>query len=514
MGILTANGKVLIATGKFLLAVAGAGSGPNPPPADPPPADPPPPTDNGAGTVTLSEASLLDYQVYQHAGGTKAVPVSGTVSGSDGVVEARIIDESGVQLVAWTTVGTSSGGSFSGSIVMPKGATWGKVQARKVTNPGSTTVGTKRFGVGEWVVLAGQSNMEHLWTSYATYPLSSSKVRGIEVKSSGGTTIYGRAGTWNDAYPPGTLYGNYPSYTSGDTDGGDGFVLFANQMSANLGCVIGVAAVAIGGTSIEEWQPGQPRWNNMIAALNTVGGDCGTVLWYQGENNSGDTSAAYNTKLDAIRNGMYTQTGRTSSTLAFGVVALGPCTTYGAEGAFGSMRSIQIAYAAKPGCFLAGSAADCSAPSGDTVHINNASQQRMGRRYAKSLTAYLAGSPKPGPKIASASRNGATITVSITGGTGALKDGAGGNGGSLQGFRVFDNGVAATISGTTISGSTVVLTLASAPSGTVTLDYAMANAPYGGTTTPAPAAIVYDSDTVPGDTLGLPLLPCATITVA
>ena len=104
-----------------------------------------------------------------------------------------------------------------------------------------------------------------------------------------------------------------------------------------------------------------------------------------------------------------------------------------------------------------------------------------------------------------------TVNVTQHGGS-LLRDGAGGSGSSLLGFRVFDGGSPMTIISTAISGNTVILTLSATPSGVVTMDYAMENAPFGPTT--SPASVCYDSQTIPRDSLGLPLQPKYLFTVS
>lgn len=510
--LITAGGRILLANGRARNAVGTVT----------PPDEGPPPADNGSGGATAT--TFTNDRIYQRVGTSKAVPVSATVTGADGVVEMRVVDLEGVGMMSWAAIGTSSGGTVSGTLTVPQGG-WYKLQTRKASNRGAVSTSTNKFGVGAGFVMAGQSNMVFLWASgrqtYPDYPLSASTVRGIQIGA--GKGVYGRIGNYDDTFPPSTSFGNggsgYSTVNSGVTDGGDGMVYFANLLTAALGVPVFFVMSAVGGTEIEAWQPGQVHWNNTMTLLDIAGGDCEGMFWYQGENNAGNSQAAYGAKISPIHQGMLTKTGRTTANFAFGMVTLGPTGNYGAEGTAGPIRAAQIAYLSNPGVFLAGVAGDRSSPAGDQVHIYPDSQIVMGHRYAKSLLAYYAGTPKPGPRITGATRSGAVVTVEIAGGTGALKDGAGGSGANLKGFRVFDGASLMTISSTAISGNTVVLTLSATPSGTVTLDHGMPNLPYGVSEPPA-NTILYDSDTVtyahpslPLAAVGLPLQPCAAITV-
>lgn len=99
------------------------------------------------------------------------------------------------------------------------------------------------------------------------------------------------------------------------------------------------------------------------------------------------------------------------------------------------------------------------------------------------------------------------------GGT-ALQDGAGGAGAALNGFRVFDNGVAAVIIGTAISAGKIMLTC-SAPlsrAGPITVDHEFGTNPHGTATATPPdvptlANYVFDNQTPQGDSIGFPLQP-------
>lgn len=507
----TIGGRLLLAGGKPINGVASI--------IVMPPDDGPPPADNGSGGATA--ATFTNDRIYQRVGTSKDVSVSATVTGADGVVEMRVVDLSGAGMMAWTAIGTSSGGAVSGNLTVPQGG-WYRLQTRKASNPGAISTSANKFGVGAGFVLAGQSNEVNLWASgrqlYPDYPLSASTVRGIQIGAGRGN--YGRIGNYDDSYPASTSYGNggpgYSTVYSGVTEGGDGMIYFANLLAAGLGVPVFFVMSAVGGTGIEEWQPGQVHWNNTMTLLDSVGGDCEGMFWYQGENNAGNSAAAYGAKITPIHQGMLTKTGRTTANFAFGIVTLGPTGNYGAEGTAGPIRAAQVAYLANPGVFLAGVAGDRSSPAGDQVHITPDSQIVMGHRYAKSLLAYYAGTPKPGPRIASVTGSGTSYVANITGHTGALKDGAGGNGANLKGFQGRNNGASVAVTATSIVGNTVAVTTA----GPITsLEYGLANLPYG-VSDPLPNMILYDSDTVtyanaslPLAAVGLPLQPCAAITV-
>jgi hypothetical protein len=502
MGIRLASPNKLRLRGAGKLALTGTGGSA-------------PPTGTPATAISVSEVGL-DGKIFQRSGTSKLVPVSFTSNGSN--LDARVIHaRSGAVILDWTPLVTGHpGGAGTANLLVPQ-CQMGTLQIRDGINTALTASCALRFAVGVVVATLGQSNMFHLYDSPSLYPLASQDTRNYYAAGNVWEFVSNHDDT--NTYPPNTPFSTYGATRTDGRIKGDGIVYFVNNLAASLGCAVGVLDYAVSGSAIASWQPGSGgNWTTFSNALTASGNDCEVALWYQGEENAnaGTSSASWQASLANIMNGIRTQTGRTAANSHFGVVTLGPTVSYGAEGSFGTMRAAALAFvASNAGVFLAGVATDGDVTDG--VHLSAAMQGRLGKRYAKSTYARLIGADKPGPKIGGATRSGTTVTVVVTGGTGALKDGAGGSGAALLGFRFFDAGAGGAqiaYTASTISGSTVLLTLASAPAGALTMDYAMANTPYGSASAPVPAAILYDSDTVPGDTLGLPLQPCMAIVVS
>lgn len=470
-----------------------------------------------AGTGVAVNNFTAD-RIFQRAAGSnaKTVTITGAYTGSPTLIEARVVNfVTGDQITPWATLATSpTGGTFSGSHSVPVGPhkRWYRLQVRDGVNTALTAAGTTKFAVGLGVLDIGQSNRVHLSDTNVSYPLASQGVRRFL------SSAYGFVGNHDDTntFPENTVSATYgATYTAGGALRGDGAVFYANYLAIALDMPVCLLDYAVGGTAISRWQPvGGDLYATAMAAVAAFGGDVELVNWYQGEDNANlaTSSASYQASLLNILNGVKAQTGRSSSQLGFGVVTLGTTLSYGAEGTFGVIRSAQVDFvAANAGSYLLGVAMD--QPLGDaSVHLSAAGQGVMGKRYAKASAAHLGGTDKPGPRIASATHSGAVVTFTITGGTGALVDGGGGAGAALLGFRIYNDGVAGTISSTAIVGSNVVITMSAALTGTVTADFGMANAPF--TMTPAAASVLYDSDTVPGHTLGLPLQPRALFAVS
>ena len=483
-----------------------------------------------ATSVTVTDT--VYQRIYQRVGTSKTVTVSGTYSGPAQLIQARScpVGTATNALEAtypWSNLDNGpTGGTFSGSLSVPQGDNW-VVQARCGKNPAVASSGTHAFGVGIFVAMLGQSNMENMFSSIYGWPLGSPSAL-VKSATTGGII---RLGAIKDTYPPSSLSATYGSWDSPGSasarDHGNGLVIMANDLVAAFGCPVLMLTYAASGTSSSQWQPGQTYMATFLAGLDAVGGDCEAVIWLQGGNDAASSvsAATYQGNLQNIFNTIKSHTGRGSSNFHFGVVVVGPGLTtsgawgaaWSAEGTLGPIRKGQLDFVAANtanGAFLAGTDIDGNLAGASPIHIDQASLFRQGRRYTEAIKRRLtgAGNNIEGPRVTGATRSGNVVTVSIAqaGGT-ALQDGAGGSGGSLQGFRVFDAGTPVSIIATAIAGNTVQLTLASTPTGAVTLDYAMANAPFGSTT--STAAVLYDNQTIPGDSLGLPLQPCPLITV-
>jgi hypothetical protein len=93
------------------------------------------------------------------------------------------------------------------------------------------------------------------------------------------------------------------------TQGGHPLAIAANEIIAN-GIPVAFIPVAVGGTSITEWQPGGTYYNRLVSQA-TAAGTVKAVLWHQGENDVSDgmAQATYNAYLDTLANEIDTDLG-------------------------------------------------------------------------------------------------------------------------------------------------------------------------------------------------------------
>jgi hypothetical protein len=418
--------------------------------------------------------------------------------------------------------GRYPGGRLSGAVALGDVAPGGGLGAAAATLSGGVslddvapagsmqTQAEFRYGA-----LLGQSNMANAFSQNAHWPSGDSRATAY-INSAGR-----RIGNIADSYPPGTLTDGLGggSYTAGDAlVDGDALVYLGNRLATLRGSAIMLHAGAISGSAISTWLTGGSSWTPYAAGVTASGKSPTWATWLQGESNAGGSMVTHASSLASVQAQLVSQSGMTAAAFGFAVIPLGPCTTgWTAEGNFGPVREVLVAHAASStGAYLLNSALDASLIGSDNVHWTTDSYIRQARRIAEWVSRWSAGTggSMAGPRITGATRVGAVITVTVAhaGGT-TLADGAGGAGSALAGFRVYDGGTPMTISATAITNATTItLTLSATPAGTCTMDYAMANLPFGATA-PAANTIVYDNTSVNGDSLGIPMQPKPLFTV-
>lgn len=477
----------------------------------------------GGPATAISLVSLPNMIVVQRLGTTRPIPVGYTVTGAapGEAVEARAIDTNGNGVTAWASVGTTGAdGTGAGSIVVPQGADY-RLQARVVNSQTLIATDTSKFGVGAVFAFTGQSNAVGFMGEPDKYPTGYKRAFGFH----GGTT-YKRIGNTNDAVPMNTISGQtgWPGANNSGAFVTDGPVYLMNTLAVELGVPVCLVYYGLGGQKLETWTDGTANnnWEKLKALIVAAGGDCEGAFLYQGESNAaGAVKSNIESMWGILLNQFLTLTGRTTANFKLGFVSLGPGPYYSAPDEMGRYRVWQRDYAKSTSGFFYAGAGHAAVTPADTVHIRGAGASYLGRVLPRSLLAvYGIGKSGAGPYITGATRSGLQVTLAIahSGGT-ALTDGDGGNGSALTGFRFFDAGAAgAQIAYTTsIVGNTIVFTLASAPVGALTVDYAVMDCPHGvfdgKGNTYVPASAVFDNVALPNRTVGCLLQPCAAITV-
>lgn len=235
----------------------------------------------------MAELALLSprpYQVVQRRSREEGhVLVSGRVAGDCERVEIRCEGHSsfGPLPSDWQPATYSpAAGAFSTLLPLPAGG-WYALQARAFA--GGVVVAeasAEPFGVGEVFATAGQSNS----TNCGQFPIQ--QYSGM-VASFGGTH-------WQIADDP------QPGCHDG-SGGGSPWPAFGDALYARYGVPIGIAATGHGGTSVNQWQPGDELFQWLMTRLWQLGpGGFRGLLWHQGESDVAMPSAEYVEKLTRV----------------------------------------------------------------------------------------------------------------------------------------------------------------------------------------------------------------------
>lgn len=236
---------------------------------------------------------------------------------------------------------------------------------------GSTTVTRQGILVGDIYLLAGQSNMvgrAPLVNPAPAHPL----VRAFTPQD-----------TWESARDP--IHEAIPR------DGrviGIGLALpFAKEMVRRTGVPIGLVPCAIGGTSLEQWNPARRTelrrslYGNFVARAKLAGG-AKAVLWYQGEADASarETAASYAERFQAWVKQMRADLGPLPiyyAQLARNVVE--PSTSPGWDIVREAQRLLEPSLA--PG----GMVATVDLPLTDPIHLDRVALEILGKRLASRI---------------------------------------------------------------------------------------------------------------------------------
>lgn len=233
-------------------------------------------------------------------------------------------------------------------------------------------------------ILAGQSNMSGRGLlsevpAFANAPM---------------VKVYSNAGAWVGGYEPtDDSAGQVDSISLDASPGAGPGMAFANALAGlRPGREVGLVPCAKGSTNLDQWARNLSRstlYGSMIARAKEAAaqGVLKGLIFYQGENDA-DTLDHANTWddrcYDFIAN---VRSDLGISDLAVIVTALGPDPGNPSFPYHANVRSAQLAMTGSNLAVV--TAADLTGKSGDTIHLNTASQMILGDRYASAMNALL-----------------------------------------------------------------------------------------------------------------------------
>ena len=347
--------------------------------------------------LTVSLDTVDDHQVLQRTSASHTqVDLAGEASDA---FELAVLDPDGRPVL--TLPVAPRAGRWSVPLELAVGGPY-RVEAHGVDN--SVTLASHVL-VGDLWVLAGQSNMEGCGGEHLE-------------PTSNQVNLLDMARQWRLAEEPlhDTLLAAdavhfYPlpdgeerrelarERVAGGWKGGGLGLAFGRRMVELTGVPVGLLATAHGGTSMTQWNPelvdagGNSFFGSMMLSIRAAGGRVAGVLWYQGESDVDPAEAAeFSRRLTGLVRAIRTQTRNPD--LQFFHVQLSRVVGVADEGVIaGWMRVREIQRRCLDG-EINGVAATVDLNLGDPIHLDSASQVRLGRRLAR-----LAAGHPTGPRI-------------------------------------------------------------------------------------------------------------------
>ena len=400
-------------------------------------------TSAAGSSDTISISEIAQYRVFEGAAGSAQVTISGTHTGATDTIQYRIENLAGEGVTAWAQLQSGvAEGAFSATVSIPRGG-WYLAAVRKAGDPGVVATQTQRWGVGYVVGGMGQSQ------------LGLFGVRGTGTPDARAVIHDGTS--WALMTPTGEPRN-----------------VFCSTLIAAADCPVAyITSDAAGSAMSNWWNAGKTTsYNNWEAKITASGGKLSAFIWWQGEADAllGRSKAAYKADMDAMFAQLRADYG---ATLPVAIANLGRTTDSVTDAAWEAIRDAHVDASNDP--YNSGFVVYDAALS-DSVHLTTASYVALAPRIAHCVgKAYGDFAFSRGPLPANATRIDATtvdIAIAHDGGTDFTPTTG------ITGFEAFDGGAPATISSVARhTAAKVRITLASAPTGALTIRYGYGKSP-------------------------------------
>ena len=157
---------------------------------------------------------------------------------------------------------------------------------------------------------------------------------------------------------------------------------FADSVSRDEGCMVGLIPCADGGTVIEQWMPGEVLYDNavMCAGFAMRSSQLGGIIWHHGESNCSGDIADYEKRTIEVLSSIRKALGAEDLPLIMGEISENIDESWGCEGKMREMnRAIHRISEALGRSAVASSQGLALKPDG--IHFTSAAARIMGCRY-------------------------------------------------------------------------------------------------------------------------------------
>ncbi len=394
-------------------------------------------TIESVSTDSISIDAYADRKVFPVFGASRTHTVSGTYTGTTApsLIECRVsLYVAGTVVIDWFTLDSSpSGGTYSGTVDMPKGMYY-KIETR-FSNVPTVISQTSRIGFGMLGDGGGQSNMVALFGT------------GGDATPSDNTAIFDGSSSW--AVPASQHIAHV-----------------LNAISVANNCVVAMYTTAVSSSSIAQHLSGGSYYAANKAKQAAAGDEENLFFWGQGE---GDTSnaAAYKNSLNLLYQDKLSTLGQAADTLPMFIVQLGRnAGASGNDAGWQGVREAQTMFANEnANVYISHQTMDL--PMTDGLHRTSAGYKMEALRAADTIISIIVGGTSGlGPIPTTAVLLGDTLTIehSLNGSASLTVPGT-----VVDNFEVSSDDFATTIPiiSSSVSGSAIEFTLGSTPTGNV-----------------------------------------------
>ncbi len=318
------------------------------------------------------ETGLESFRVWQQdAGGTATLPLRGT---ADQAGSLRVTVFAGSKpLKDWKrkVLAERVSGAWEASLALPVGGPY-RISLELAGSTGS--VEATDVYAGDLWILAGQSNM-----------VGRALLAGAETPDPH-VHVMRPDDRWAVAEDPLHERRETPRGANGAGSG----LAFAKEMYRRTGVPVGLIPCAVGGTSMDQWDPGKRSegrkslYGNMLARVTLAGGKVRGMLWYQGESDATEkASAVYRKKFESWIATMRRDLASPSLPVYYAQLGRFAGEPYGSrvDAAWDAVRDAQLQIESTVAATKMAATLDLELT--DSIHVDAAGLRRLGRRFAK-----------------------------------------------------------------------------------------------------------------------------------